>query len=183
MHNAELGATMKVKVTQSCMTLCDPMESLLPHGVSSPWNSPGQNTGVGSLSLLQGIFPTQGLNPGLLNCRWILYQLSHKGSPIILEWVAYLFSSKSSWPRWLSWQRIRLQSGRPRFILWVGKIPWRGERLLTPVFWPGEFHGAYSLWGHKKLDMTERLSLHFTSPALQVDSLPTELSGKEEQQK
>ena len=54
-----------------------------------PWNSPGWNTGVGSLSLLQGIFPTQSLNPGLPHCRWILYQLSHKGSPRILEWVAY----------------------------------------------------------------------------------------------
>ena len=46
----------------------------------SPWNSLGQNTGVDSFTLLQGIFPTQGLNPGLLHCRWILYQLSHKGS-------------------------------------------------------------------------------------------------------
>ena len=54
----------------------------------SPWNSPDQNTGVGSLSLLQGIFPTQELNPGLLHCRRILYQLSHKGSPRTLEWVA-----------------------------------------------------------------------------------------------
>ena len=45
----------------------------------TPQNSPGQNTGVGSLFLLQGIFPTQGSNPGLLHCRWILYQLSHKG--------------------------------------------------------------------------------------------------------
>ena len=44
--------------------------SLRPHGRYSPWNSPGQNTGVGSLSLLQGIFPTQGLNPGLPHCRW-----------------------------------------------------------------------------------------------------------------
>ena len=48
------------------------------HGLYSPWNSPGQNTGVGSLSLLQGIFPTQGSNPGLPQCRQILYQLSHK---------------------------------------------------------------------------------------------------------
>ena len=47
------------------------------HGLYSPWNSPGQNTGVGSLFLLQGSFPTQGLNPGLPHCRWILYQLSH----------------------------------------------------------------------------------------------------------
>ena len=65
----------------------------------SPWNSLGQNTGVGSLSLLQGIYRTQGSNPGLPHCRWILYQLNHKGSPRILEWVAYLFSSGSSWPR------------------------------------------------------------------------------------
>ena len=57
-----------------------------------------KNTGVGSLSLLQGIFLTQGLNPGLPCCRQILYELRHKGSPRILEWVAYLFSSRSSWP-------------------------------------------------------------------------------------
>ena len=63
--------------------------SLQPHGLYSPWYSPGQNTGVGSLSLLQGIFPTQGSNPGLPHCRQILYQLSHKGSPRILEWVDY----------------------------------------------------------------------------------------------
>ena len=74
-------------------------DSLRPHGLYSPWNSPGQNTGVGSLSLLQGIFPTQGSNPGLPHYRWILYQLSHQGSPRILEWVAYPFSSRSSQPR------------------------------------------------------------------------------------
>ena len=49
------------------------------------WNSSGQNTGVGSLSFLQGIFPTQGSNPGLPHCRQILYQLSHKGSPGYLK--------------------------------------------------------------------------------------------------
>ena len=54
--------------------------SLLPHGLYSIWNSPGQNTGMGSHSLLQGIFPTQGSNPGLQHCRLILYQLSHRGS-------------------------------------------------------------------------------------------------------
>ena len=53
-----------------------------------PWNSPGPNNGVGSHSLLQEIFPTQRSNPGLPHCRQILYQLSHKGSPRILEWVA-----------------------------------------------------------------------------------------------
>ena len=70
--------------------------SLQPHGLQSPWNSPGQNTGVGNLSLLQGIFPTQGLNPGLPHCRQIPYWLSHKGIPRILEWVAYPFPSGSS---------------------------------------------------------------------------------------
>ena len=74
-------------------------DCLWPHELYSPWNSPGQNTGVGSLSLLQGIFPTQGSNPGLPHCRHSLYQLSQKGSPRILEWVAYPFSRGSSWPR------------------------------------------------------------------------------------
>ena len=53
-------------------------DSLGPHGLYSLWNSPVQNTGVGSLSLLQGIFPTQGSNSGLLHCRRILYQLRHR---------------------------------------------------------------------------------------------------------
>ena len=74
-------------------------DSFRPYGLYSPWNSPGQNTGVGSLSLLQGIFPTQGSNPGLSHCRQTLYQLSHKRSPRILEWVAYPFSSGSFQPR------------------------------------------------------------------------------------
>ena len=74
-------------------------DSSRPHGLYSPWNSPGQNTGVGSRFLLQGIIPTQELNPGLPHCRRILYQLSHKGSPRILEWVAYPCSSRSSQPR------------------------------------------------------------------------------------
>ena len=63
------------------------------HRLYSPWNSPGQDTGVGSHSFLQGIFPAQGLNPGLPHCRWILYQLNHAGSPRTLEWVAYPFST------------------------------------------------------------------------------------------
>ena len=54
-------------------------DSLRPQGLYSPWNSPGQNTGVGSLSLLQGIFPTQDSNWGLLHFRWIPYQLSYQG--------------------------------------------------------------------------------------------------------
>ena len=69
-----------------------------------PWNSPGQNTGVGGCSLLQWIFPTQGLKPGLLHYRQMLYQLSHKGSPGILERVVYPFSSRSFQPR--NWTRV-----------------------------------------------------------------------------
>ena len=56
-------------------------DSLRPHTLYSPWNSPGQNTGVSSLSLLQGIYPTQRSSSGLLHCRWILYQLSYEESP------------------------------------------------------------------------------------------------------
>ena len=56
---------------------------------------------------------------------------------------------------------ICLQCRRPGFHPWVGKIPWRRERLPTPVFWPGEFHGLYSPGDRKELHMTEQLSLHF----------------------
>ena len=76
-------------------------DSLQLHGLQSsrllcPWNSPGKNTGVGSHFFFQGISSTQGLNPGLLHCRQILYHLSHQGSSRILEWVAYPFSRGSS---------------------------------------------------------------------------------------
>ena len=126
---------MKVKVTQSCPNLCEPMDCRIhPRGNLqakvlewvAPFPSPGdlpnpgikprsptlqadslpaepqgkpKITGGSSLSLLQGIFLTLASNQGLLHCRWILYQLSHKGSPRILEWVAYPFSSGSSQPR------------------------------------------------------------------------------------
>ena len=83
--------------------------SLQPQGLYSPWNSPGQNTGMGSLSLLQGIFPTQGSNPGLSHCGQILYQLSHKATPRILEWVAYPFSRGFSPPR--NWTGISCIAG------------------------------------------------------------------------
>ena len=73
--------------------------SVTPWTIYTLWNSPGQNTGVGSLSLLQGISPTQGLNPGLPHCRWIPYQLSHQGSPLLCiiscisaHWTLTLYS-------------------------------------------------------------------------------------------
>ena len=71
------------KVSESCSVVSD---SLQPHVLYSPRNSLSQNTRVGSRSLFQGIFPTQGSNPGLLHCRWILYQLSHQGSPFKVRW-------------------------------------------------------------------------------------------------
>ena len=75
-----------VKFAQSCPSLCDPMDYTV-HGI------------LQGNPLLQEIFPPQGLNPGLPHCRQILYQLSHKGSPRMLEWVAHPFSRGSSWPR------------------------------------------------------------------------------------
>ena len=112
-------------VQHACHLMCQVSESqsrsvlsnsLRSHGLYSPWNSPAQNTGVGSLSLLPGIFPTQGSNPGLPYCRGILYQLSHEGSPRILEWVAYPFSSRSSQPR--NWTRVPCIAGE-FFTIWV----------------------------------------------------------------
>ena len=63
-------------------------------------------------------------------------------------------------PTQSSWASLvaQLVKNLPRFNPWVGKIPWRRERLPTPVFWPGEFHGLYSPWGCKELDLTKPLS-------------------------
>ena len=82
----------------SCVLLCDPMDCN-PPGSSVHGDSPGRNTGVGCQALLQRIFQTQGINPGLRHCRQILDCLSYQGSPRILEWVAYPFSRGSSRPR------------------------------------------------------------------------------------
>ena len=85
-----LDLRRNVKVAQSCLTLCDPMDYTV-HGILQSrvleWVA---------VPFSRGIFPTQGSNPGLLHCRWILYQLNHQGSPRVLEWVAYPFSSGSS---------------------------------------------------------------------------------------
>ena len=116
-------------------------DSLWPYGLYSPWNSPGQNTGVGSLSLLQGIFPTQRANPGLLHCGRILYKLSHKGSPRILEWVTIPFSGGSSWPR--NRTRVSCSAGR-FFINWANREApkWKWKSLSCVVSLRP--HGLYS---------------------------------------
>ena len=95
--------------SHSVMWLCDPMNCSLP-GSSAHGDSPGKNNGVGRHALLQGIFPTQGSNPSLPNCRWILYHLSHQGNPWILEWVTYPFSRGSSRPR--HWTGVSCIAGR-----------------------------------------------------------------------
>ena len=87
--------------------------SLRPHGLYRPWNSPGQDTGVGRLSLLQGIFPTQGSNLGLSHCRWILYQLSLKED-----------KSKSS-------NEFDVPSFREN-VSWIGGVQWS---TLPQRFW------------------------------------------------
>ena len=147
---------------ESCSIASD---SLPPHGFHSPWNSPGQNTRVSSFSLLQGIFPTQGSNPGHPCCRWIslpaepsgkpkntgvgslnllqlifptqesnqglrhcrliLYQLSHKGSPRILEWVGSPFLLQQIFPTQESNQGLL----HCRQILY--QLSYQGSQCLT----------------------------------------------------
>ena len=112
---------LKVKAAQSCPTLGDPMGYIY-----TPWNSPGHNTGVGSLSLLQWIFPIQGSNPGLPHCRRILYQLSHReaqeycvGSLFLLQGI---FPTQGSNPGVLHCRRILYQlshKGSLRILEWV----------------------------------------------------------------
>ena len=89
-----LWATWEALVSENRSVMSD---SLWSYGLSSPCDSPGQNTGVGNHSLLQGIFSTQGSNPGLQHCTGILYQLSHKGSPRILEWEALNKFNSLAW--------------------------------------------------------------------------------------
>ena len=72
------------EVAQWCLTLCNPMDSSL-HQAPPPWDFQGKNTGVGCHLLFQGIFPTQGSNPGLSHWRQMLYCLSHQGSPCVTE--------------------------------------------------------------------------------------------------
>ena len=130
----ELIKREKTKWRESCSVVSN---SLWSHGIYSPWNSPGQNTGVGSLSLLQGIISTQGLNPCLLHWGQILYQLSHKGNPRILEWVAYPFSSGSFQSRNRTGVS-RIASGF--FTNWTIMEAPKGEEIKSKphdLFWRG----------------------------------------------
>ena len=139
-------------------------DSSWPHGLYSPWNSPGWNTGVFSCCLLQGVFPTQGSNPGLPHGGRILYQLSHQGSPRILEWVAYPFSRGFSRHR----NQTGVSSNAGRFFTnWAtreARLGWHhqldGHECEQA---PGVGDGQGSLacrspWGCKESDTTERLN-------------------------
>ena len=79
-HSMKMASEWVSEVTHMCLTLCDPMDYSLTRFLH-PWDFPGKNTGVGCHFLLQEIFPTQGLNPGLLHCRQTFYRLSHQGRP------------------------------------------------------------------------------------------------------
>ena len=112
-------------------------DSLRPHGLYNPWDSPGQNTGVGSLSLLQGIVPIQGLNPGLPHCRRILYHLSHQGSPSESVYIYPLRLQPSSHP---SIPPFYVITEGPWFLvaLGFGFCPTRGSGVdgKQSQFWP-----------------------------------------------
>ena len=118
---------LRVKVAQLCPTLCDPMD------LYSPWNSPGQNTGVRSLSLLQGIFPTQGSNPGVPHCRRILYQLNHREAHGCESWT---IKKAEHW---------RVDT----FELWCWRrllrVPWTARRWNLSIL--KEINHEYSLNG------------------------------------
>ena len=100
-------------------------DSLRPRGLYSPRNSPGQDTGVGSHSLLQGIFPTQGSNPGLPHCRRILYWLSHQESPKIQ--VKNLPAMPETWVRFLSWEDPLEKGMATHSSILSWRIPWTEE--------------------------------------------------------
>ena len=111
-------------VAQSCLTICNPMDCS-PPGSSVHGDSPGKNTGVGCHVLLHGIFPTQGLNPGLPLCMQILCHLSHQGSPCISE-------------------IIDISPGMSLLVrVWQSMVHWRREWQSTLVFLHWEPHEKY----------------------------------------
>ena len=110
---------------------------LRPHGLYSPWNSPGQNTGVGSLSLCQGIFPTHGSNPGLPHGRWILYQLSHEGNPYFWNFPFNIFEPWVTTGNGSSKMQDRGWWGLGAWICCVGNVSaaWGREPNIVQTKW------------------------------------------------
>ena len=93
----------KVKWSESHSVVSN---SLQPHGLYSPWNSPGQDIGVGSFSLLQGIFPTQESNRSLMHCRRILYQLNYQGTWKKKKRPGGKAKSFQALPLWATWRQF-----------------------------------------------------------------------------
>ena len=150
-------------------------DSLWPHELYGPWNFPGQNTGVGSLSLLQRIFPTEKLNQGLLNETHEIKHLFLVGETfkIIVEirkistkyintqhnvLILYIIHCIFGLPRWLSGEKSTCQweDTEESINPWIRKITWRRKWQPTPVIMPGRSHGERSLegyrpWSHKSV--------------------------------
>ena len=145
-------------IAQLCPTLCHPMDCS-PPGSSVHEDSPGKNTGVGCHALLHGIFPTQGLNPGLPHCRWILYRLSHQGNPRLLGWVAYAFSRGSSQPK----NQTRVSCIAGGFSTSWATI--KGEYDIIPAFnlnsLPPEFNCLYTAFQSWSNPYARRISCLF----------------------
>ena len=122
-------------VAQSCPALLDLMDCS-PPGSSVHGDSPGKNTGVGCHALLQGIFPTHGLNLGLPHCRWILYYLSHQGSPSESKEVYTLSSTLVIWRvngktcTKLVWKESQNLGNHLTHIYFVGKTSLNVDRWL-----------------------------------------------------
>ena len=121
-------------------------DSLWPHGLYSPWNSLGQNTGVSSRSLLQGIFPMQGLNPGLPHCRGICYRLSHQGEisllpQVFLDFLLFL----QIWPWNTEWSRTKTNRVLPRKCTGHSKHPFPTTQEKT-------LHMDITRWSTPKSD-------------------------------
>ena len=108
--------------------------SLPPHELYSPWNSPGQNMGMGSLSLLQWIFPSQGLNAGLLYCRRILYQLSYQYGVLESDQEERMASTKSG-----DVFSFRDQAEKSESHIWLFVAPWtiQSMEFSRPEYWSG----------------------------------------------
>ena len=120
---------------------------LQPHGLYNPWTPPGQDTGVGRLSLLHRIFPTQASNSDLLHWRWILYQLSHKGNP--KQVLIFLFSLTPILPFFLLVCLFLSSSFLNNDII---------SSSVRPVFCFHNLLECFSSWVHKELDMIQWLN-------------------------
>ena len=133
--------------------------SLRPHGLYSPSNSPGQNTGEGSLSLLQEIFPTQGSNPGLPHCRWILYQLSYEGS-LVREGITTLQCATVQRANWGFSLAVNMQEGEINSD-WSGR--WSQEKLQGTF--PVWLWGCLGVWTYGQEQMVEIQGQRYACPS------------------